>query len=654
MAKQNVGFAERHLEKIVVGVAGAVLVGAVFLYVIRDPYSMQVGNDSLSPSAFYKQMGTKAGEVLSQIKGARAPEPSEWKPPVLLATNKGELLPVVTGPLNPPVPKLETNIQVGDKLDLVAILPPGKPVLTVGRGAGTLPEPTHKAFDSNQKESKANANSNPGEKGTANELHWVAAFATVPRLDQQKVFMEAKYPVASQQMMVVKVDAQRQRLLPDGQWQEPAEEVTPFNTDVYVPPVIQINRDNDESVVPMAELESVQKMGQELRQLQAQSTVLRPDFQGRLETNFRHEWKVPDELPGHVKFDWAEEYKIAVSEKSAASPEASTSAGPARRLTPAKALEEIDTISNQGITAENAKDYIAAKDFFDQALDKVKQAETLAGISPKDKDDLNSKKTNLQQRLDKLKPRLEEVRKSQAAAREASLGPDIDVCWVTDPTAEPGQVYRYRIRLEVLNSQAGILNKLKNPQDAEKVVLTGAWSDWSGPVSLPAAQHLLFTGLDSATGGAKVELYQWAASGWKNSRYTLALGQLASWIADLQEYDYDAVILALEPDRPYEERSIDPKRKTIRYSQSRPTAAVVYVNAAGEIEEHLQQQDAGLRRQLNEENSKLPQKDSTARPSPGPNVRPTGNPPHPPGGGPGRPPAGSPSRPPGGQPPRPR
>ncbi len=74
MAKQNVGFGERHLEKLVFGAAGAVLAGVAFMYLVQDPYKLEVGGQSVNPAGFYTQLDEQAQRMQQALKNATVRE----------------------------------------------------------------------------------------------------------------------------------------------------------------------------------------------------------------------------------------------------------------------------------------------------------------------------------------------------------------------------------------------------------------------------------------------------------------------------------------------------------------------------------------------------------------------------------------------------
>ncbi|MBX3381712.1 MAG: hypothetical protein KF805_16585 [Phycisphaeraceae bacterium] len=86
--------------------------------------------------------------------------------------------------------------------------------------------------------------------------------------------------------------------------------------------------------------------------------------------------------------------------------------------------------------------------------------------------------------------------------------------WVHDATAQPGERYRYRIRIGVNNPLfgRGMLLKEEQKKFAEASIMKSPWSEWSNPVDVDRAEYFFVTSAtpDSDLGEARasVELYK--------------------------------------------------------------------------------------------------------------------------------------------------
>ncbi len=576
MAKQNVTFGERHLEKLVIGVAGAVLLATVFLYVVQDPYSVDLSGTTLSPGAFYGKLDGEVVQVVQRLRNAPAPEFKPWeapKPPV----NKNAELATVYVTINPPVPTAEAGIELGVKLDLVAILPPTKPVTTTGRGMATPPASVFKILD--QPEPPVTL-----EPAQPQEFHWVAVFAAVNRRAQQDAFFQAKYATDRQLLVVTRVEAERQRLLPDGTWEEPAQPVDfQYAAMAYGGrPTVELTNDNGAPGIDPEDYKYILDLTSQAAKDQA--LILRPDFQKALESENPGEWKVPEELPDGLKIDWVNDYGLIV-----AAPKVAEKSGPLDAAT----RVDYKKIKAQAIEAQGKGQHAEAVRLLSDAISSNK-------LLAKDLEDAQALLKTVEAGAEKALADLAKARAAREATVTANLGAEIDPLWVTDTTAKPGATYRYRLRVLAVNPHAGLIAKLRTPEDAAKIILAGEWSEWTDPVSLPPSQHLFFVASDAPNQSARVELYSWSTGEWKKSSGTLNVGQAVQFTERYQQYSYDAVVAAIEPAREYEERIVDAK-KGIRYREPKSGDAVALLRADGEVIEHLVPRDMDVRRELNPE-----------------------------------------------------
>ncbi len=581
MAKQNVSFGERHLEKLVIGVAGGVLAATIFFYVVQDPYTVAVGGTSVGPAAFYNDLDKAVSGAASSLKNATPPNNPEkkWTPPPLAQKASGELATVFV-PLAPPVPNFDTAIQTGGKLDLVEIMPPAKPVLTTGRGMAQLEPATVQVLDEPQSNAGQPSQEAPEPKGTA----WVAAFSTLGRRAQQADFIRAKYAVDRQQLMVVRVEAERQRLLPNGGWEEPPQQVVPFETlALRGRDVVPLTGKGSDAVVNAAGQLYIEALKKEAREQQA--AILRPNFQSVIAEPVA--WKVPQVMPGNATYDWQLDYQVTLPQQDQqdnGKPEAI-----APRVDYKKVTAQVESLVAEG-------KYIEAEKLL---------SETAAskGLLPRDATDAKERLTQLEPRVRQALAEQEAARAKRLQEQELLLGADVDPMWLTDVNAQPGETYRYRLRVWVVNPYAGVVAKLRQPEDAAKVMLASAWSDWSDPVYLEPVEHFFVTNAD-ASDSVKFSLYQWNNGEWQSGAGDVALGEPVRFTKQLQEFVYDGVVADVELNRPYAERSAE--RNRVRYMDEKGTPVVTLVKANGEVEEHLLLKDRTTYRDLRNELMKRP------------------------------------------------
>src|SRR5262245_19987472 len=131
MAKQNVTFNERHLEKFVIGICGAALLGVAYFYVIDTPNKVALESQLLTPKDFYRHMQDQADQLVTRMKNARAedgasttPGPNlQQQPRPYLAANLPVQFSTFLAPPSPILPNIPDLVEKS-RIKLAAILPP--------------------------------------------------------------------------------------------------------------------------------------------------------------------------------------------------------------------------------------------------------------------------------------------------------------------------------------------------------------------------------------------------------------------------------------------------------------------------------------------------------------------------------------------------
>src|ERR1051325_6025198 len=115
MAKQNVTYLERHLEKFVIAGCGAVLLAVVYLYLVASPHSVTVNGVAMGPRDFYEQFKTKGEQELLKLKTAQPP--ADQKPidaTAIINPKTSEKIPgtfvVAVGYPSPAVPQVAAGV----------------------------------------------------------------------------------------------------------------------------------------------------------------------------------------------------------------------------------------------------------------------------------------------------------------------------------------------------------------------------------------------------------------------------------------------------------------------------------------------------------------------------------------------------------------
>ncbi len=101
-----------------------------------------------------------------------------------------------------------------------------------------------------------------------------------------------------------------------------------------------------------------------------------------------------------------------------------------------------------------------------------------------------------------------------AATSDSVLSSESIRFWVHDATAQPGEKYRYRLRVGVNNPLFGRGSLLKEEQKktADVSVIKGPWSEWSSPVEVDRSEYYFVTSVTPANelgeARASVELFK--------------------------------------------------------------------------------------------------------------------------------------------------
>lgn len=108
------------------------------------------------------------------------------------------------------------------------------------------------------------------------------------------------------------------------------------------------------------------------------------------------------------------------------------------------------------------------------------------------------------------------------------------VFWAHDDTAEPGNTYRYRIRLGVFNPVAGT-NKLdeRDKSKAEQVILWSAFSDTTAPVEIMNAMYFFANNVREADKTVTVQVSKLTLGHWYSHDFPVKQGEL---VGESMEY----------------------------------------------------------------------------------------------------------------------
>lgn len=596
MAKQNVTLIERHVEKIVLGVAGAVLLGVAFFYLIGTPHRVDVQGEQVGPQELYAKIRQQAEAAQDKMKRA-TPEknlplleglridpqgsPYEfWKLPTEFT--------VAYVPLAPAAPELKGE-QRG-KIRLAEIITPSPVVVSTGQASAKLEPPTVLAGVG------AGTQVQESLPAVTQDWHWVAVFSAVHRKDQRDKFDEAQYAADRQRLVVAGVEAERQERLPDGSWD------TPQIVTGYSPQVIPIRKTTElvqlgDGTWAVRDQKEITDYKQFLDLPGSQEDVLRPAFQSHL-VDYPPDWQAPAELPGlAIKLA---DFGVITKDHLGALPRprpVRSSQGKPGSASLAKDRTKLTPLQmwNQAKTALDKQQYVEAEELLNQI---VKATDAAENLKKQAEDRLRQNRTNFE------KAHHAEARKAEPASGAMDLGPDVEPLWLTDLNVTPGKTYRYRLRLLVFNSYVGYATPLEDPQDSGKVVLEGQWSDWSEPIQVQPASCLFFSSIRPDTNSAKIEIQELVDGKWRTGTQDLKVGDPVTFTgAGRHEFSYNAAVVAEL------NREVNGLERTARGDgqvsyQEKKTPEIVLITADGQVEERTavvdNQRKTDFRKELGE------------------------------------------------------
>lgn len=628
MAKQNVSFFERHVEKFVVGVCGAVFLAAAALYLVQTPNTVEVDGEARGPAEFYRSFRDKGEQALNQMRNAK------WDPPAEEAKKIAEIkaglqvrdsgppspLPVAFVPPSPPIP--EISGASGKRVELAEILAPPKPLVTAGRSRAVTLTPPAIISGSMVPPPPPASSENP------KEVAWAAVISSIDRKEQRARFEARGYSETRMGLVIAGIEVQRQAKLANGSWgpEEPAglwsEAV------VQDPPRLQLQeREGGEQVIPPEQLVALDTFIKKFNTYDLQTPLLRSRFQMELSKSQGDwwEWTIPPNAFPSLEGDLYTDYGYQDEESAASGGGGSIGAMPPMGMGPGNmggpppgfggapnrpaprpptggpgrpgegppiagpggaaprpapgapnpsqdALNQLRQLTLKAKAAEDKKRYIEAEQLYARAVG-------LPGVP-------DDKKKPAQRELERLRPLAEKAMLDRQKASEqlikkvqSNFGPDRDPIWATDVSIIPGKTYRYRLRLLVLNPYAGLPSYLVKPEQALDVMIPTPWSPWSDPVETRALQRALVTNIADDGKSATVEPWVWTGDkGWTQSgRKKVAVNETIAFPSpDGQQVKYGTV------------KAIDRNR-------------VIITNAQGEDETHTPEADAKAKADLTKE-----------------------------------------------------
>lgn len=471
MARQSVGFVDQHIEKIVIGLCGVIMIGTVLYSFGGFRFSV----DGRSPGQLSEDATAQATRLAEAVRAAR-PKASQsgnsqkenedierLKRWFDQGPDSGLLsFAQVTRDLpraQPFPPSISAIDRKEDRHDLARMVPPGAPLVTTGRT--TFEIPPRISLD------ELSTGGLPKVDSVSSQRNWASVAAQVDLVAQEVNFLAEKYP-RNAYLTIVSVQLQRfDTGQPNGDWEtvDTYQPFTPFG--------------RPRAGEPIEEIQLLLDEGEEY--------VARPRLPPRKS----------GDAPQLPPVPYLDEYPEMDPQKK---PNLAKLAGKwydtAKRALDGKSPWKSPDLEAALMLARAAKSVGAGADL-------TKKADTL----------------------------LNDILKKWPKGSEK---PDITVypppperlmpIVAHDLDADPGRTFIYRLRYEALNHYAGIRGELNDPTDAEFLTL---FSDWSPPTREVMAEsdvYFFLTKADEKAGEATVTVCKKTNTGWKSKDFKVMVG----------------------------------------------------------------------------------------------------------------------------------
>ena len=664
MAKQLVGPLERHAEKIVLGIAGLVLIAVIARFLVTTPNQLELGGDTVTPRTIDAKVADLARDKLARLRQHEV-DPEEIDPllPVFEQTVDpftnfalARELPEVA-PLHPEVPVVGYRGGALDQLELPTPVAMNKPVVTTGRSTLQL--------------AVRNQEGNV-ETYIDRPVAWATVAAAFDRFRQYQQHKQVYQP-GKEEVVIAGTELQRRRQRPDGSWSdEDWETIATYYHEAAPPkvPKIKLERDGDRIFTSRITVTDVENYLDTLKVPETRHELARPQFPFVVNGST---WQMPrPEGVSLMDVRKQDDELIYPNELPAVVPPClylecsgeKTAVESAKELTP---REQIDAIFKRGQDAyDKAKKNMDSTEGAIQAFNAWAEILTSPHASPTDKKrakQLTEAASQLQRDIERKLERERRKGPSQPGTpAEPTAGPKrqllpTQLLWshdVAPGSLRDGATYQYRIRALVYNQYAASPRKLKRPEDATTVLLAGAWSEPSDPVYIEPATRFFITNAKEARNEVKVEFYQWFEGVWVEGKTDLSVGDRLShreraeiplkdgepWQVDRPLVDFVADAVVLDIEFGHSQRDRKRSGRGVKLDRMTETTTVTFVDSEGNVSERTVEADKSdpERKVVKERIWKPAPKPEEKKPgqTPGQGPRPPRPPPGPgPGPGPG-------------------
>ncbi len=586
MAKQLVNPVERHVDKVVLGLAGLILLGSIARFLVTSPNQLEIGGEAVTPSSVDRKVVQAADAARDRM--INAPVEVE-RPERRFADFESRLTPFEDNGLaqtlpaavafGPAVPLIDVRKAVGEaKLVSVAAMTPDPPVVLYGRTLFEVPQ--------------------RGGQSRREPRNWVTLTASFDVKRQMEVQRE-EYGAARKEIFFGPMQIQRRAQRLDGSWADDdwADVIPTPALDLPPMPKVEFEMEGDRTVVPGLQLAAIETFFSKISEPLLQLELIRPMI---------YAW-----VPGRGD-PWT--VPIVTSERDVIAQDAYYQEKPSNRY-----LEEEDVVTEEIPSAQRLdqleRDLAAAWQHKSEEAATIVYNEALT--IEEDTDTGQSLRKRAERLRAKANQRIGDIKRwtnLRGPAAGGAPGPQakqvaalpVQQLWAHDAGADSIQsdrVYQYRVRPTLYNRLLGEPVRFRKKDDAAVVFAPGQWSQAVEVRILPDVSFFV-TGEDERNERVNVEVYQWFEGVWvKSSRFKFALGDKLSgesrndvpaWDVDesvpenvLVQYEADATIVDLDFKRPLRERKRGSGRGGVKFGSAKESCSVVLLDAAGRLHERF-------------------------------------------------------------------
>lgn len=498
MPRARSNFFELHVEKLVLGVAALVLVGAVAMFLVSSPFKTA---DGKSPNEICDEAASAAEKARLAVLKRQLPPAQAQKIDTDIAkiVNDGLIALAKIQPSFGPVVKWSpTLVDMSGgaseaQHELAKLLPPEKPVVRAGRATLSIPEP--RGIDA--------VGSSGGPEPQTMTRAWAGAAAQLDLLEQGHIFRAAGYPAGKfdAPLAIVSVQLQRRVAADSNAPWEDVETFKPFQP-IAIPEI---------AVSASGRLSADQ--GELLRKFREMLGV-NGDLIARTPPPAATSGG-PAEYPPVPWIDGDPRYE----EENARAGTGGASSGELKRPgAPGGSAARVEPTPERRFNKWMRAADVAMKGTRDKPVDFDLAAILLEaalgeeGVPPAMHDKAVARAKELEAKHKKKvhdKPRRPEKMMPIAAV-------DLD--------ATAGQSYVYRIRYEVVNPFYGEASELKNPGDARMATLLSDWSPPSEPVEIRTDTYYFVKTVNPKNKTADVEVFKLRSGKFVQGKFTVGVG----------------------------------------------------------------------------------------------------------------------------------